>query len=422
MRSCWTAKIFAFWILAAFVGLDTTQVVAELQVDWVQQFGTSGPEEGYGVTVDGLNNVAITGRTTGDLFGTNAGNSDVFVAKYSSTGSVLWTRQFGTQEEDWGCSVSADAAGNVYCGGHTCGNLAGQLTSQQDAFVAKYDSAGNQVWLQQFGMRTYNPCFSVVADTASNVYATGQNYDFTPTAGVSNDNAFLRKFSPSGSVLWTKQLDLAQSVGTDVTTDAIGNVFVAGEVSHSTVFVAKYDTSGNAVWTRSVANSTFCGGVASDGKGNVYVSGSGYHTNGYDAFLTKYDANGDLVWNRVFDSGMDDKSFGLAFDPAGDVYLTDIGDSSLFVVKYDADGNRIWAQQFGNSEDGSMAYGCAASDTDSVFITGYTTGNLAGQNAGGQDAFLAKVSAVPEPATLALLGMGGIGFAAYVWCRRRQAT
>jgi hypothetical protein len=241
--------------------------------------------------------------------------------------------------------------------------------------------------------------------------------------GIYNDNAFLRKYDSSGNVQWTSQLDLAHSTGVNVTADSLGNVYVAGEISHSTVFVAKYDASGNSLWTRQLGDSTtWCGGVAADGQGNVYVSGSGgYISSGcYDAFLTKYDANGNQLWNHLIDCGGDDRSYGLAADPTGGVYLSDEVEGDVFVLKYDAAGNQMWSQCLGTSAY-EMSYSCAASNLGSVFVTGYTEGDFGAQNAGVTDLFVAEISSVPEPSTLVLLGIGAIGFLGWAWRRRKHA-
>jgi hypothetical protein len=162
-------KFIGSIILVASVGVATTYGGPTSQVNWVRQLGTPSAEGGYGISADALNNVFVTGCTWGNLGGLNAGTNDVFVAKYSAAGNLTWVQQFGTGATDWGTAISADPLGNAYVGGYTYGNLAGGMTGQQDAFVAKYDATGGQVWARQFGMRTYNPCYGVATDASSNV-------------------------------------------------------------------------------------------------------------------------------------------------------------------------------------------------------------------------------------------------------------
>ncbi len=50
-----------------------------------------------GVATDSSGNVYVAGGTYGGLDGnTNAGNSDLFVVKYNSSGTKQWTKQMGS--------------------------------------------------------------------------------------------------------------------------------------------------------------------------------------------------------------------------------------------------------------------------------------------------------------------------------------
>ena len=50
---------------------------------WTRQLGTSGYDISHGVATDAAGNVFISGHTYGSLYGTNAGITDAFVAKYN---------------------------------------------------------------------------------------------------------------------------------------------------------------------------------------------------------------------------------------------------------------------------------------------------------------------------------------------------
>ncbi len=109
---------------------------------WVEQFGSSTYDRAYGVATDASGNVYVSGSTSGSLPGnTSAGDYDVFVAKYDSGGVQKWVEQFGSSTYDQGYGVATDADGNVYVSGSTYGSLPGKTSAGSgDAFVAKYDS------------------------------------------------------------------------------------------------------------------------------------------------------------------------------------------------------------------------------------------------------------------------------------------
>ena len=109
-------------------------------VDWIRQRGTSTSDRSYGISADALGDVFVSFETLGSLGGPNAGALDVALSKYDSSGNAVWTRQFGTPQQDESRGLSADRLGNVYISGDTTGNLAGTNAGQTDVFVRKYDN------------------------------------------------------------------------------------------------------------------------------------------------------------------------------------------------------------------------------------------------------------------------------------------
>jgi len=105
-------------------------------------------EVGRGVAVDSSNNVYVTGYTNGALDGnTSSGSYDIFLVKYNSSGSIQWTKQFGTSSVDYGLGVTVDSSDNIYVIGFTSGGLDGNTNSgnSDDIFLVKYNSSGNRL-------------------------------------------------------------------------------------------------------------------------------------------------------------------------------------------------------------------------------------------------------------------------------------
>ena len=88
----------------------------------------------------------LTGLTEGALYGSNLGNYDVFLAKYTIGGSSQWTRQMGTSSGEQGYGVTVDSSsGYIYVVGNTGGELDNNTNSGlQDVFIFKYDSSGTK--------------------------------------------------------------------------------------------------------------------------------------------------------------------------------------------------------------------------------------------------------------------------------------
>lgn len=144
---------------------------------WNQQFGSEDYEFPWGIDTDSQGNVYTTGWTLGDLGNVNAGSYDPWLAKYDSDGNQIWTRQFGTSGDDgtgtFFGGIEVDLNDDIFVTGYTDGNLGGDSAGSYDAWVAKYDSDGNQIWTRQFGTPEFDYAGSISADNAGNLYVTG---------------------------------------------------------------------------------------------------------------------------------------------------------------------------------------------------------------------------------------------------------
>jgi hypothetical protein len=355
------------------------------------------------------------------LEGPNAGDRDAFISKYDDSGSLQWIRQFGTSELDRSHGVSADGLGSVYVSGQTDGSLVGTNVGGTDAFISKYDASGTLQWTRQFGTSTREYEFSSVsADGLGKVYISGR----TESLGGDRD-AFFTKYDDSGTFQWTRQFGTSDhDASADVSADGLGNVFISGTTTGTLgeyhfgdddAFVAKYDAAGTLQWTRQFGTSDRDASidVSADGLGNVYISGTTtgalgeYHFGDDDAFVAKYDAAGTLQWTRQFGTSELDRSNGVAADGLGNVYIsgqtggslegTNAGGLDAFISMYDGSGSLQWTRQLGTSR-GDDGDGVSADGLGNVYISGATGGSLGGPNAGVSDAFVAKFTTeAPEP-------------------------
>jgi hypothetical protein len=323
---------------------------------------------------------------------TNAGAYDVFVAKYDTSGIVQWATSIGGSDFDYGQAIATDSDGNVYVTGSYAGSVTfapgTTLTSTSgstDVFVAKYDTSGTVQWARSIGGTTFDAGYGIATDSAGNVYVIG-NYNNTATfapgttlTSAGSSDAFVAKYDTSGTVQWARSIGgTSADNGYGIATDSNGNVYVTGRyfgsvtfapgttltsAGSSDAFVAKYDTSGTVQWATSIGGTgaDYGYGIATDSNGNVYVTGYyvGSATIGSttltsagstDVFVVKYDTSGTVQWATSIGGTSFDYGRGIAVDSGGNVYvigyysgtatfapgttLTSAGSSDVFVAKY----------------------------------------------------------------------------------------
>ena len=95
---------------------------------WLIQLGSTGSDRAYGLQIDS-NDMLYPGlHTSGSMEGTNLGQKDIVVMQVDSSGSVLWTEQFGTsgdEEISWSSPVAVDSTGDLFISGYTTGSFTG---------------------------------------------------------------------------------------------------------------------------------------------------------------------------------------------------------------------------------------------------------------------------------------------------------
>lgn len=275
-------------------------------------------------------------------------------------------------------SIARNASGNLYLTGYFVdrvdfdpgpGEAIFDSEGSSDIFIAKYDAAGNYVWVRCINGTHGLNSNSLTIDGSGNLYITGTfsgTVDMDPGPGTSNINSigndndiFLAKYDSSGNHLWSIGVGGSSSFenGLSVAVDGMGNAYMTGYFDGTTdfdpgpgtniltgngnedIFVAKYDGSGNHLWAFGMGGTGWELGrsIAVDASNNVYVTGdlngtidfdpgpgtANLTSNGEeDIFLAKYDESGRFVFAESMGGTSYEKATDMLLDENGHVYLT----------------------------------------------------------------------------------------------------
>jgi len=403
----------------------------------------------------------------------------------------------GGPSDDHSVAIAVDSAGNSYVAGltyagfpTTSGAYDTSYNGAHDGFVAKFNSSGALVWATYLGGSGDDGPTAIAVDGSNNVYVTGATSGGFPTTpgafqssygGGSGDN-FIAKLSSDGSTLiYSTYVGGGgdEYGGFGIAVDASGNAFIGGSTRSGNypttmgAFQFSRPASPN-VGTVTALNATGTGlvyatyldgnfgsvndgvyGIAVDAAGNAYVSGntaaSDFPTTagvfqaaapggGQHAFVAKLNATGSGLIYSTFISGSSGDTWGiggLAIDSSGNAYTAGWTDGSsfpttagalqtamsggtdVFVAKLNPTGTALVFSTYlgGSGGDVSPPYGSgiAVDPSGDVFLTGLTNSvdfpNVNGVQAGSgglTDAFAVKLN--PSGASLSYSTyLGGSG-------------
>jgi Beta-propeller repeat len=374
-------------------------------------FGGSRGDESRSIAVDSGGNAYVTGNTFSTDFPTvNAFQStnrstntmtpsQVFVTKLNAQGNALvYSTYLGGSGVDMGFGIAVDNVGEAYVVGDATSvdfpmfnPYQGSFQGDHDAFVTKFDAAGNALLYSTYlGGSGFQQGYAIAIDGSGSAYVTGitNSTDFpvvnayqatNPSIPGSGANpGFVSKFSPDGSALdySTYFGGSANTVPLAITADSNGEAYVTG-------------------WTDSTDLPTV----------NPYQSQfKALYSN---AFVTKFNAQGNaLVYSTYLGGSVEDTGNGIAVDNAGNAYIVgstyspdfpivdelqttnngvDLQTTNAFITELSADGSSLPFSTYWGGDGswgpyavhttipgGDWAWGVALDGTANLYVVGYT--------------------------------------------------
>jgi hypothetical protein len=355
---------------------------------WAVKAGGSDGDKIQSITLDGKGSIYVTGEFEdtsywGPIMKIAEGGNNNFVARYDTSGNVLWVRSLGTVSPSHtrGYGVCTDANGNVYAVGGTLGDtyLDGNFLftsyGDYDGIIISYDPSGNFRWAKHVGGTDSDKARGIVSDQAGYIYVTGY---YSNTAHFSGSNIstqghtdiFLAKYDTLGFLQWVKSAgDTGYDRAWDVDINVNGQIIIAGDQSRgrfdnnyascqgmTDAFLAAYDDAGNNLWVTSGGGPEDDEGraVSHDNAGNLYLMGD-YggsaifppisFTGGHYAepFIASYNQNGtSLRWARNGMGPSNDRGTGIGLDSAGNIYACGNFDQTMQLGSLNLVGDSLY--------------------------------------------------------------------------------
>jgi len=405
-----------------------TQSTFSQNFDWAFGGGQWTDDDISGALIDNNGNVYITGRNSGlnAHIGTYVLDSwGVYIAKFDSLGNLIWVIESDGDFDTYSTGIVIDYNDNIYITGYythsvSFGDFFLQGALQPRMFIVKLSSTGNIIWAKDFGAindsdGTYTN--GITIDKQNNIYLAGgfkgtiRFCDFELNSKIGgyfpSFDIFIVKLNNEGNCIWAKRAGGGnEDFAYDIAVDNDDNLYITGvfrpynadfgniELTLSNTspceFTAKYNTNGDAVWVKageqmsnSISEATCLAIDENDfiySMGNLFgtivISGdtlssiAGERTN----YIVKYDSKGDIietiilnnfVWVNAYPVGSykrkigdlaidDDNSLFIAASYSGNVENSDFNlynsaNTDIFIAKYNDIGYFQWVKSISGS-------------------------------------------------------------------------
>ncbi|MCC6558000.1 MAG: hypothetical protein IT372_34065 [Polyangiaceae bacterium] len=174
-----------------------------------------------------------------------SGGYDVFVAKFNPAGSFVWNATYGDAADQFGLDVVSDSLGSVILLGTYAGTISFDAGSQitaadmSDIFVAKFGSGKTYIWSQSFGTTGDQTARRAAVDDDNNIVFTGRttgqvDYGGGPLMGGGAVDIPVVKLDRDGHHLWSRVYGASvDQTGAVIAEDSAGNTILGGAVKGS---------------------------------------------------------------------------------------------------------------------------------------------------------------------------------------------
>jgi hypothetical protein len=347
--------------------------------EWYKTWGGNGTDMGWDIAVDSNDFIYVVGNT----FSIGSESSNIMLVKYNNLGEQIWNHTLITNCTDVGYGIAVDNLDNIYISGVT-----NYSSKYGDVFIAKFNSFGTQIWNKTWGTNNFDCGYSIALDQDGNIYVTGTAGATDYNEG---GDLLLLKYNNSGEFQWARKTDHFDSMdcGYGITINSSNEIYITGEIHKWYEFimqlddfllVAKFNSSGEQLWntTWGQPSFTYSRGNSLLTFGNfLYIVGttSAYDANNQDLCILKYTKAGSLEWVKYWGEDNWEIGYDIILSSFGDLYVVGLSGSpfieqdTMFIIKYDYQGNQIFNASW-DGEASNIALGITMDNKSNIYCTG----------------------------------------------------
>lgn len=299
---------------------------------WTKNYNsTFGPNTARDIAVDNIGNIYITGS-----FYQSNSFTDFATIKYDSSGNQQWVLFYNglADRNDFAKQIVIDKNNEIIVSGNSQRN-----NTIDDVISIKYSSGGSILWTKK-----YSGINNQGATNIKNLISDDSNHIYFSCSALNNASKIIEYDSMGDSIRIIGVLDSISSF--TFCLGLLNNLCLVGTVPGQSLrtdcYTGMYNSSGSMIWSQRFAGDSFLSddagkNIAVDRDGNIYSVGyMDSNRIAYDFLTIKYDENGNLIWYKRYSlsSFSDDKAYFIGLDTLKNIYITGISAGQITTIKY----------------------------------------------------------------------------------------
>jgi len=365
-------------------------------IEWSATFGGSSSDVGKSALSTTDNGYVFTGYTRS--FG--AGNDDLWILKTNADGVKLWDRTYGGETaSEYGNAIISLEDNGLAVAGYTGSYGAGQY----DYWLVRTDLYGIPLFKRTFGDHGNDYSFDLVATPDRGFALIG----YTNSFGPGDNDIWLVKTDSLGNEIWSETYGgESHDEGYSIIQTSDGNFVFTGSTRSfgsggADLWMVCTDSLGNEIWSRTYGGESIEYGfdLLETDNHDFLLTGytMSYGAGASDVWVIRTDLLGNEIWNRTFGGSNHDYGYSAhqtgdgGFCIAGYTRSSGTGNDDVWLIRIDESGNVIWSLSQGGSEnDRGFAICNGISDG---FVT---VGSTRSFGQGSSDMWIIKTDPDPE--------------------------
>lgn len=309
----------------------------------------------------------------------NAQRSDICLTRVNSEGNTLWRKLLGGKKMDKGVAISRAKDGNLLIVGDS---KSFKKHDGQDIYVAKVSLEGELLWENTFGGDRDDFAAGIAGTNDGGALLVGDSESFSKKG---DKDIYIVRLDKNGKMTTSKTIaGKLNDEANALTRTADGNFMMAGSreirsAGDADFFLLKLNQKGEKIWARTLGEkyNDVLNAIAPTPDGGIVATGKtrSYNSAQTDLAIMHFNKEGKLIWFKIYGFGDYDEGNAVTMTKEGNYIVAGKtnsmgkGDFDNYILALDKKGKLLWSGTYGG-ENVDIAHGITRTSDGAVVVVG----------------------------------------------------